>query len=284
MAGSGKNMLAILSGRGSLPEQLCAAARADGREVVIVRFGGQDLPWLGNNRLIEAEFECLGAMFEALAQAGVGAVVLAGAMKRPNLNPSRFDAGTLALLPRLIPHLGKGDDALMREIAEVFSEKGFIVEVPQDILTELLAGEGILGGVAPTEADLTDAHRAATIVDEIGRLDIGQGAVVAQGLSLALESLPGTDRMLEFVQANAQGLRPDPDGAKGVLFKGPKPGQDLRVDMPAIGPLTVENAARAGLAGIAVRAGKVLVLERENTIGTADRLGLFLYGLPEARG
>ncbi|MBL3554656.1 LpxI family protein, partial [Rhodovulum sulfidophilum] len=119
--------------------------------------------------------------------------------------------------------------------------------------------------------------RAAAIVAALGASDLGQGAVVAQGLCLAVETLPGTDAMLAWVADVAGACRPDPKGAKGVLCKAPKPSQDRRVDLPAIGPATVEAAHRAGLAGIAVEAGGVLVLEPEETLARADALGLFLW-------
>ena len=111
----------------------------------------------------------------------------------------------------------------------------------------------------------------------LGAVDVGQGAVVAQGLCLGVEALPGTDAMLDFVAHTGATLRPDPKGARGLLYKAPKPGQDRRVDLPAIGPATVAQAAAAGLAGIAWAAGGVLLLDRAATIAAAQESGLFLW-------
>ncbi len=108
-------------------------------------------------------------------------------------------------------------------------------------------------------------------------VDVGQAAVVAQGLCLGIEALPGTDALLDFVAATGGRLRPDPNGARGLLYKAPKPGQDLRADMPSVGPETVRRAAAAGLGGIAWAAGGVLVLERDETIAQAQAAGLFLW-------
>ena len=135
---------------------------------------------------------------------------------------------------------------------------------------------GILVG-EPTAADIADADRAAKIVEGLGALDLGQGAVVAQGLCLAVETLPGTDAMLAFAALHDPALRPNPKGARGVLYKAPKPGQDRRIDLPAIGPETVAGAARAGLAGIAWEAGGVLLLDRDATVAAAAAAGLFLW-------
>ena len=135
---------------------------------------------------------------------------------------------------------------------------------------------GILVG-EPTAADIADADRAAKIVEGLGALDLGQGAVVAQGLCLAVAALPGTDAMLAFAALHDPALRPNPKGARGVLYKAPKPGQDRRIDLPAIGPETVAGAARAGLAGIAWEAGGVLLLDRDATVAAAAAAGLFLW-------
>ncbi len=113
----------------------------------------------------------------------------------------------------------------------------------------------------------------------LGHLDIGQGAVVAQGLCLAVETLPGTEAMLDFVAAHPN-LRPNPDGAQGVFYKAPKPGQDRRIDLPTLGPDSVAQAMRAGLAGIAWQAGGVIVLDRAETVAAAREAGLFLWARP----
>ena len=107
-------------------------------------------------------------------------------------------------------------------------------------------------------------------------MDVGQGAVVAQGLCLAIEALPGTQAMLEFAALHSQ-LRPDPNGAKGILYKAPKPGQDRRIDLPTIGPETLRKVAAAGLGGVAFQAGSVICLELAEMQRLAGELGLFLW-------
>ena len=223
---------------------------------------------------LEAEFERLGALFDALRADGVAEVVLAGGLSRPALDPSRLDEKTLRLAPRLMSAMGGGDDGLLRVAIEALEDEGFAVRGAHELLPTLTAAPGLLAGPEPGEDDLADAERARKILDALGPLDIGQGAVVAGGICLGIETIQGTDALLNFVAWTAPERRPV---ARGVLAKAPKPGQDLRVDMPAIGPATVERAAEAGLAGIAFAAGRTLLLEREELRAAAEDAGLFLY-------
>ncbi len=219
--------------------------------------------------------ERLVPFLDELIDQGVTQVVFAGAIRRPRIEPDLFDQRTMAIVPRILMGMQSGDDAALRAVLDVFEEAGLAVLSVDRVLPDLVPGEGVLAG-APTARDRQDAARAAQIVQGLGALDIGQGAVVAQGLCLAVEALPGTQAMLEFARLHG-GLRPDPAGPKGVLYKGPKPGQDRRIDLPTIGPDTVRQAAAAGLGGIAWEAGSVILLERQAAIACADAAGLFLW-------
>jgi UDP-2,3-diacylglucosamine hydrolase len=147
-------------------------------------------------------------------------------------------------------------------------------------MAALTLGAGHLGSHAPAERDLVDIRRALEAARAIGRLDAGQAAVSCEGLILALEAQEGTDALLERVAQLPQAIRGAPDDPRGVLAKACKPGQELRVDLPTIGPGTVSRAAAAGLAGIVGEAGRLLVLDREKTIQLADQLGVFIVGEP----
>lgn len=271
--------LAIIAGDGGLPRLVAEAASGRGQTYRVVLFGDDPPEWAAGHPRIMARFEGFGALFDAMHAAGLDQVVFVGGMARPNPDPAAFDAKTHEIAPRLLGSIGQGDDATLRVIAAIFEAEGFSVQAAHDLLPGLLAGPGPLGACAPSPADLADLARAGRIVAALGAADVGQGAVVAQGICLGAESIQGTDMMLEFVARTASRFRPDVNGARGVLFKGPKPGQDLRLDLPAIGPLTVANAARAGLAGIGFQAGGVLILERPETIAAADSAGLFLFGV-----
>lgn len=219
--------------------------------------------------------ERLVPFLDELVDQGVETVVFAGAIRRPRLDPALFDAQTINLVPRIVNAMQSGDDAALREVLAVFEESGLRVLSVDQIVPALVPGEGVLSGEL-SDRDRADAEQAARIVAQLGALDIGQGAVVAQGLCMAVESLPGTEAMLRFA-AEHRDLRPNRNGAKGVLYKAPKPGQDRRIDLPTIGPDTVRQAADADLAGIAWEAGGVILLDRDKTIADAKAAGLFLW-------
>jgi len=275
-----KSVLAIVAGEGNLPRLIADDCDRQGQAYLLVLFGGFTPEWSVGRPQCHAEFEKPGKLFKALQVAGCQHVVFAGAMQRPNLNPMRFDWKFLKLAPTLLPALKSGDDVTLRTITAIFESENIDVIAPHCLLETLVAGEGVLGQMQPSEDDLADVARGFQIARASGLQDVGQGAVVAQGLCLAVESIQGTDAMLGFVAQTADEFRVAPTGGKGVLCKAPKPGQDWRVDMPAIGPQTLENAAKAGLAGVAVQSGGVLILGLNETIAKADKLGLFLLADP----
>lgn len=260
--------LAIVAGAGSLPVTL-AHAKPDALRVV---FEGVDHDMTGPLR--EHSLARLGVLFDDLKDAGVEQVVFAGGMARPVLNPADLDPLTMSLIPALQAAFPQGDDAVLRFYVSLFEERGMQVIGAHELLMGLAVPEGLVAGPQPTEAQLEDAARAADILLALSPLDVGQGAVVASGLCLGVETLQGTDAMLNFVGQTPDHLR----RSGGVLVKAPKRGQDLRVDMPAIGPGTVRNAAAAGVEGIVVSARKVLMLEPEATRAALEETGLFLLG------
>lgn len=256
---------AIIAGEGRLAPIL--AGRLPEAPVFTLHGIAPDLP------AQSFRLERLVPFLDHLLDEGVTRVTFAGAIRRPSLDPEMFDPRTAALVPRILAAIGSGDDAALRIVIEIFEEFGLNVLGVADIAADLIPGEGVLLG-EPLSVDKADAIRAATILQATGPLDLGQGIVVAKGLCLALETLPGTAAMLEFA-ASHQALRTGK--ARGVFYKAPKPGQDLRIDLPTIGPDTVDQAAKAGLAGIAWQAGGVILLEKEESMRRAADAGLFLW-------
>lgn len=260
---------AIIAGRGMLPLSVARAAP----EALYVTFEGVDLAGLPEGAAVSIQrLEKLGALFDTLHEAGVEEVVFAGALNRADFDPSALDARTMALLPRLMGAMQAGDDALLREVIAVFAEEGLRTVAAHALAPDLVLAPGTTLGRAPTRAEEADAARAAAILTALGPLDISQAAVVEGGLCLGIETLQGTDALLAFVAETPAHLR----RGRGVLLKDAKPGQDLRVDMPTIGPETLRAVARAGLAGVFVGAGRVIVLEQPRVAELADELGLFV--------
>jgi len=262
--------IAIIAGRGALAPAVAASVDAP-LVFALEGFAPEGL------EATPFRLERLIPFLDELHDQGVTRVVFAGAIRRPRLDPEAFDARTAQLVPRILMAMQSGDDAALRAVLDIFEENDLNICSVTEIAPDLVPGEGILTG-APSAHDKRDVARAAEILAATGPLDLGQGAVVAQGLCLALETLPGTQAMLDFAGRHA-GLRPNPDGARGVLYKAPKPGQDLRIDLPTLGPDSVDQAAAAGLAGIAWAAGQVILLEREEAVRRAEAAGLFLWAV-----
>lgn len=261
---------ALIAGRGGLPAALVAAM--DNPPLVTAPDG-----FAPDGLAVDIAFrlERLVPFLQALEDAGVTRVVFAGAVQRPRLDPALLDPNTAAVLPRLMQAMAAGDDATLRAVLDLFSEFGFTVAGIEDVAPALLPGPAVLAG-SMTPKDEADAARAAAIVAALGAVDVGQGAVVAQGLCLGVETLPGTDAMLAQV-AGLGALRPDPARGRGLFYKASKPGQDRRIDLPTLGPETVRAAAAAGLGGIAFQAGSVICLDLPEMRRLADELGIFLW-------
>ncbi len=262
------NVLAILAGHGALPQMLAGA----NPDAMFVSFEGVDVT-VPLQRHFAASFNGFGTLFETLRAENITTVTFAGAMTRPALNPAAFDAQTMELAPRLMGAMAGGDDGLLREIVAVFEEQGFEVLGAHQVLPELVAQAGLIAGAAPDNT--SDAKRGMDILTALSDMDVGQGVVVANGLCLGIETLQGTDAMLDFVAATPSHLRQ----SGGVFVKAAKKGQDLRVDMPAIGPDTVASVVAANLAGIVIAADRVMILERAKTIAAIEAAGLFLLAL-----
>jgi len=259
-------MLAMIAGQGKLP-RLVAEARPD---LLICSMDGS--PPDDVTAEVTFRLEQLGGFLAELKARGVREVCFAGAVRRPTIDPTAIDAATRPLLERIAAALRAGDDGALRTMLGLFEEAGFFVRGAHEIALDLLPAEGVLTQAKPVDADGADAGRAEAIVAALGRVDVGQACVVSQGQALAIEALPGTDAMLRTLSPRPSGL---PDG--GLLYKAPKPGQDRRVDLPTIGPGTVDGAVAAGLCGIVVAAGGVILLDRAKTVRRADAVGLFLW-------
>jgi hypothetical protein len=268
--------LALIAGAGALP---AALARALPQRPFVAAMEGFAPEGLTPD--LTFRIERLFPFFAALHAEGITRIAFAGAVRRPRLDPALFDAQTAQIVPRLMHSLAQGDDATLREVIALFEEEGFQITGAAEIAPALVPPEGLYAG-ALTARDQQDATRAAAIAEALGRVDVGQGCVVAQGICLATETIAGTDAMLAQVAALPDTLKPNPQAGRGLLYKAPKPLQDRRIDLPALGPATVEAAARAGLGGIVWEAGGVLTLDLPAMQALATQHGLFLWS--RARG
>ncbi len=266
--------LGILAGGGDLPLEL-ARASEESNPFIIRLAGFADRDFEGFEQA-EIAIGQIGGISKALKAAGCDTICFAGYVSRPDIKALKMDARGLMMVPKALAAGRKGDDALIRVVVQEFEGQGFRVIGAHDIYAALApdGSQGPMGGDPATHQN--DIEKACEIARDIGALDIGQGAVVANGLVLAVEAQEGTNAMLERVAALPSALRGAPGARLGVLAKMPKPMQERRVDLPTIGVDTVERCARAGLAGIALEAKSALILDRAAVEQALNTHGLFL--------
>ena len=283
---AGQSPLAIICGGGSLPFAVAQAVGARGRRVVLFAIRG----WADPHEVAGfphhwATIGQFGRFCRLARREGCRDVVLIGSLLRPAIWRIRPDLETLRLLPRVLRIFRGGDDHLLSGIAQIFEEHGFRLVGAHEIAPDILMPEGPLGRERPSERDHADIAKGLALLDAASPFDVGQAVVVSDQRVLAIEAAEGTDRMLARIAELRRNGQLASAARCGVLVKAAKRGQDRRVDLPSIGPRTVEGAARAGLAGIAVVAGSTIVAEPERIATAADRERLFVLGLREsARG
>ncbi|MGK2873897.1 MAG: LpxI family protein [Alphaproteobacteria bacterium] len=275
--------LGIIAGGGPIPLMLAEQCLAQERPCFIAAITGAasaDIArfphqWIG--------IGAVGGLMRALRRHHCEDVVFIGTVRRPELRHLRLDWGGLQFLPRYARAALGGDDQLLRALVNEFERHGFKVVGAHEVLADICAPQGVLGTAQPGSDDQADIARALEVARQIGAMDIGQAVVVCGGVVLAVEAAEGTDAMLTRCAQLPLGLRasPETNGGKrrGVLLKLPKPGQERRIDLPAIGMTTLRLAAAAGLAGIVFEAGGALLVEVPAMIREADARGMFLLGL-----
>jgi len=271
--------LGLIAGGGDLPKAIAQSVREAGRDVFVVALLGSAEEWVQDFAHDTASIGEVGKVVKVLKGVGVTDIVLAGQIVRPKFSELKLDMKGAMVAPRIIAAARKGDDALLRAVVEALERDGFKALGAQEAAPGLLAPEGVLGRIKPDAGDQEDIAAAFKIVRCLGELDVGQAAIVCDGLPLVVEAAEGTDAMIARVATLPAHFRGTPEKRKGVLVKAPKPIQDRKTDLPVIGLQTLRNAAAVGLAGIAVEAGGALILGRKAVVEEADKLGLFVIGV-----
>lgn len=271
--------VAILAAGGIVPFQVATAAAAAGGEVFVVGLDGVADERLKTFPFVALKWGQLVRVPALVKERGMHRVVMVGSVtQRPDFRSlGGIDLAMLKLLPRILKGTVGGDDTVLGNLLRWFEEEGLQVVGAHEIAPNLVAEGGLVAGPRPSDAALADARVAMRVARTIGELDIGQGAVVVNGLAVAVEAAEGTDAMLERAAHLHKIGRVKWQGRAGVLVKCAKPQQDLRIDMPTIGPKTVSGAVAANLAGIVVEAGKVMIAEREATVKAAHDAGIFIF-------
>jgi hypothetical protein len=277
--------LAIICGGGSFPGAVAAAVERRGRRPVMFGIKGwADAAVIGRYAHHWIAIGQAGRFFRLARAENCREVLFIGALLRPPITQLRLDLRTILLLPRVIAAFGGGDDRLLSGIAGVAESGGLRVVGVKDVAPEVFMPEGVLGRYRPSDRDQADIARALAVIAALGPFDVGQAAVVANNNVLALEAAEGTDHMLARIAELRRVGRVTAKPGTGVLVKAPKTGQDRRFDLPSIGPRTIENVARAGLAGLAVTAGSTMIVDAEDVTAAADREKIFVIGVREEAG
>lgn len=281
--GARRTPLAIVCGGGSFPTAVAEAVSRSGRRPVMLGIKGWADPHVVER--YSHHWVALGQVGRLVRLArleGCREAILIGTVLRPPLTKIRLDWLTIRAAPRLLRAFRGGDDQLLKGVAGIIEDGGLEIVGLDEVAPEIFVSEGVLARRQPTQRDRADIARALAVIAALGPFDMGQAAIVADNHVLAVEGVEGTDSMLARIAEMRSQRRVTTRVGTGVLVKAPKPGQDRRFDLPAIGPQTVENAARAGLAGVAVTAGSSLIAAPMEVIAAADRADIFVVGVSEA--
>jgi DUF1009 family protein len=271
--------VAIICGGGRFPLAVAAEAQRAGRDIVMIGLIGTADAAIASYPHVWLKLGELGKLLHTLKARAISHVALIGSIRRPQLlSDIRPDLGALARLPEIARILVGGDNHALSGILRLLEKQGLRVVGAQQLAPNLLAPSGPLTPRAPSKPALGDLTVGRSCLAALSDFDVGQALVVGRRRIIAIEAAEGTDGMLERVAELRNKGRLRAKGRCGLLVKAPKKNQDLRVDLPAIGPETISAAERAQLAGIAVQAHAVLMLDRAEIIAQAAAADLFLIG------
>jgi DUF1009 family protein len=270
----------IVAGGGALPFAVADSLAARGRGAVIFALKGAcDPERVARFRHHWISVGQIGKATKLFRSEGCRDLIFLGSLARPALSEIRLDWGTLRVMGHVVAAFRGGDDHLLSGIGRILEQDGFRMVGVKEAAPDLLMPEGAITRASPNGDAVADIARGRKVLGALGPFDIGQAAVVIDGHVVAVEDIEGTDGLLARVARLRADGRIRAKAGRGVLVKVPKSGQDLRFDLPTVGPNTVEGAAGAGLAGIAVAAGNTLVAEPQAMTEAADKAGLFVTGV-----
>lgn len=271
----------LIAAGGTMPFAVADSLKARGIEPVLFALKGAcDPTRVGHFRHHWISVGQLGRAAKLFRNEGCRDLVFIGTLVRPALSEIRLDWGTLRAISHVLSAFRGGDDHLLSGIGRIFERDGFRMVGIKDVAPDLLVPVGALTHAIPDAKATADIAKGRAVLAALGPFDIGQAAIVIDGHVVGVEDIEGTDGLLARVARLRGEGRIRANSPRGVLVKGPKSAQDLRFDLPTIGPRTVEGAVKAELAGIAVVAGNTIVAEPQAMIEKADAASLFVIGLP----
>ncbi len=265
--------LGIIAGGGSLPERLLHVCDQRGIEVFMIGLEGQtNRNLMAGRKHLWTRVGAAGQIMQTLKSHNIRDIVLIGSVSRPSFSELKPDWKTAGFLMK-IGLKSLGDDGLLTAIRGLLEKEGFTVHGVQDFAEDLLAPVGAIGKHSPTKEDQPDIDRGLEVARAIGALDVGQAVVIQEGLVLGMEAIEGTDALINRCGELKRG------GRGPILVKLCKPQQDMSLDMPTIGPMTIEHAAFRGFRGIIFQASKTLLIDPQQVAESADQADMFVYGV-----
>ncbi|MEP3279174.1 MAG: UDP-2,3-diacylglucosamine diphosphatase LpxI [Stappiaceae bacterium] len=272
--------IALIAGNGQLPLEVAQSIRENGHDLLVVGIKGEAVEEISELSPHWLDWGQIGKLFKLLKSNDCRDVILIGGVRnRPDFRSIMGDLGTIRRLPRIVSALNGGDDNVLLGVIRLFEDDGFRIVGAHEYAPSLLAGRGMVIGTDPDPADVKDIEIAINVAATLGHLDVGQAVVVSGGRVLAVEAAEGTDLMLQRCIDLKSSGRFSWKGRQGVLAKCTKPGQDLRVDLPTIGPNTIEKVTQVGLAGLVISADTVFIAEKDKTLSLAEKANLFIKGI-----
>jgi DUF1009 family protein len=273
MALKGIKKLGIIAGDGHLPRHVYDACIESGTEVVVIGLINEtDFEIFKNVELEKFPVFKISKIIKKLKEAEVTHITLAGKVKRADISRLLLDLKGAKLFAQIVKH-GLADNSILQTIIRFLEKEGFQIIAPEKIAERIVLSKGNLTKCKPSKAALADVKKGLKVLKGIADFDVGQSLVIQNGLVLGVEAAEGTDELLKRCGEIKQ------SGDKPVLIKISKPKQDRRVDLPCIGPETVENAHKYGFQGIAAEAGSALVLDQAKTVKLANQHKIFIVGI-----
>ena len=269
------NKLAVISGEGMLPQLIFKEAERIGLEVWAFYPSKLDIEAPNNTQRVEFNPLDIEGLFLELKRRKISDVVFAGKITRSTNNYMKLQKSDNLFSNQINPILQQTDDKVLRKIGSLFEDFGFNIRGILEILPNSLASEAILTNKEPSSQDKSDIIKALDYQAIISGSDIGQSVVVANGLCLGLETLPGTDAMLDFVKRFKNRAQEDMIKS-GILYKAIKADQDMRFDVPVVGKTTIRKVKEANLRGIALKKDSVIIIEKQKVVQLADKLDIFI--------
>ena len=265
--------LGILAGNGTMPKEVIEHCKATGRDFFVVGIEPYIITdVLHNVPHILIKIGEFGKIIKNFQINQVKEIVFAGGIRRPSYKEFIPDWEGAKLMTKLAIKK-MGDDDIFRAIINEIETKGFKVVGVHEVMPQILLSEGVHSKTKPTKEDMEDIQIGIKVAKTLGAVDVGQACVVQEGIILAVEAREGTDNMLERI------LPLKRSGKAPILVKMVKPGQEMRVDLPTIGPKTIESMKKNGVKGIALEIGGTIFLEKEKVIKMVDEAKIFIVGV-----